>query len=256
MRLLRMLKPGAMLNLHRKILFAIVAVVLCEFALAEAGFAQTYGARFRMSYNSYQMSALRELENDIINSLHAGGVRTRKFHSFPGYIGYQVHLMRHVDSSRTALGLLFDYASTGSRIHYSDYSGEILIDQVLSRIGFGLILEVLPITLKSFNIITSLQLIAANSELTIDESIRVFDEGQENISRFEAFNIHAAPMIAAMVEYGHFNIQAEIGFETTIAKNSLGSKQRGGGVLKTQKGIPVMPQWNGIRLAIVMGFKL
>lgn len=84
-------------------------------------------------YNFAAMGDLKEIQQRTLSELTAMMIPAEITEGFRPYVGVQGGITFPVgssDSPSTFIGAVFDYASTGGRVHYQDYSGELRNDQV------------------------------------------------------------------------------------------------------------------------------
>lgn len=94
--------------------------------------------------NSFEAGDLRSMQAELAEQIRGSGIDASIVESFPNYYGLQFQFV--FSNSKTpyrglAWGGYFDLASTGGRIQYKDYSGEVTADEILSAYSLGFLLE-------------------------------------------------------------------------------------------------------------------
>jgi hypothetical protein len=148
---------------------------------------------------------------------------------------------------------LWDYTSTGSRIHYRDYSGEIRTDQLLSRRAFGLHIETKTHPQSKLTFIIFSQFSFRRSFLEIKEKIRVFDQESGNTAEFVASGIGIVPGVAGQLQVAPIILRAELGFDYLSINQPFHLKGNEEAVLRNPDGSKVRAVWNGIRPGVTVG---
>lgn len=238
-------------NLNKNIISYLTIIFLNLTFQFTDGFSQEYSIRFRLSQNNLDMQDLKNFENNIFANLKNNGISAKKFGSYPNASGYQIQIARSIDST-SYLGLLGDFCSTGSRIHYEDYSGELLTDQVVSRRSLGIFLELTSKPFHIFSLCLTTKLFYIRSELEINSKIRVYDEKADEKNYFNSNDINIAPSIAFQMKYLHILIRLEFGYEHSIYSNSFDKR---GNQKESQFQLykPINAKWDGLRKGLLIG---
>jgi hypothetical protein len=85
-------------------------------------------------FGTYSLKDLRDMNSEILRNLPVEG---RITDDFPAQPYYNAGLLYQV-TDIVSLGITGNYYTTGSRISYKDYSGELKIDNVLSSYSPGI----------------------------------------------------------------------------------------------------------------------
>lgn len=86
------------------------------------------------TYGSFNMSTQRQIQDYTLNSFSP----IKMVSSFPSRFGLEMTTGVRVGQGSFTLGPAFSYFSTGGRLHYADYSGEVSFDQIAECFMVGL----------------------------------------------------------------------------------------------------------------------
>jgi hypothetical protein len=95
------------------------------------------------TYNYFAMDDLKGIQHELLSDLTTMGIPAKITDAYSPFYGMQVGVMIPLGSAvepTVFLGGLVDYSSTGGRIHYKDYSGEVKNDQIVVAYSYGAIL--------------------------------------------------------------------------------------------------------------------
>ncbi len=85
-----------------------------------------------ITYNYYSLEDLKNFQNKILNQLPVSGKIT---YNFPSHVGFKGYYSNEFYNQKILFFAGFN--STGGSVSYSDYSGRILINQILDIYSFG-----------------------------------------------------------------------------------------------------------------------
>ena len=124
---------------------------------------------FSMGWGQYNMKELKELQSTITSP-----VKLHSVNSFPPYFFFKGSIL--IDIKKIMFGFSWGHYSTGARDHYSDYSGEISIKQLIHADVYSF-----PIYLKINNedrLVFSFMFEPGimSTKYTIREDVRIFDQ--------------------------------------------------------------------------------
>lgn len=111
-----------------------LAVILCLLPIGT--FAQ-FSVQGGLSYGTFSMNSMKALQNDI--SIASDSL-LKAVTTFPSYYGFSASLL-WTQNEKASIGIAIDFNSTGGRLSYSDYSGYLLVDQVLTAFSIGAVGE-------------------------------------------------------------------------------------------------------------------
>lgn len=231
------------------ILFAFIVIVSAQ------SISPTFSIRLLGGYNTYKMSDLVKLQETIVTGIRSDiDIPVKAVESFPAYYNFQLQLFL-LSYNSYSFGVMYDYASTGGRIHYSDYSGQIKIDQLVFQKSFGGILK------KTFTDSGSVISGALNlkgfliwSQMEYSEFLEIGSSSDETSYTFKSFSLGIEPAIDFFVNMDGFLVGMEMGYrlvvptDFTLESNSDATLENNGDSVKAQ--------WNGFNVSLCLGINL
>lgn len=212
--------------------------------------------QLKTEYNYFSMTDLKDLQNESVLKLRNNGINASAVGSFPAYYGFQLRLGLPVifpNINNFDCGFLFDYSSTGGRVNYEDYSGEINFDQILRLYSFGAFIEKsFPRNEEfSYKLGGSIQLILGS--LDFDFLTRIGKHSDTENYNMDCVSLGFEPNVGATyTKYGvsiGFNIGLMIAIPSgfTLSTNS-------NAILQKSNGDNVSLGMNGFRLGLTAGY--
>ncbi len=95
-----------------------------------------FGFELQIGYPTLNLDPLKETRDNGLTSFEFPAKVTDDYPHLPYFQGELLYCSKLFD-----LGLAFSFLTTGTRVHYSDYSGEYKFDNVISNYEYGLIIK-------------------------------------------------------------------------------------------------------------------
>ena len=229
----------------------VLIIVLFFVMLTISGFGQNTQLRFKAGFGTYSMSELKSLQRATLNNLTANfDVPVTVVDNFPGQFQPQVQLVWPIGSDYHT-GLIVDYASTGGRLHYSDYSGNIKVDHILSRYAVGWTIEKVERRWQHATFSGFLGVLGMRSKMRIEGTVQLFDEVDEEKVNAVAYGIGILPGAALESQLGSLVIRIEIGGEYNFSADLHLVDDKNAKFRVGQDGIGA--QWIGFRGGLTLG---
>ncbi len=109
-----------------------ITIILLFFLVQAKG--QGSGISITGGIGTYELAALKSYQETLISRLP---VEARGLNSFPPFTSIRMNLFRqHTEKLR--YGLVYAFSTTGTLANYTDYSGYLNLDQVVSAYQLGL----------------------------------------------------------------------------------------------------------------------
>jgi len=108
-------------------LYSATFVFLSLASLAYPTRGQEIALGLNIGYATFNMQDIRNLQSQLCNSYP---VDSKIVESFPGYLNMSGNV--YFNNPNIYYGLYFGHTSTGGRISYSDYSGSLSSDQLIT----------------------------------------------------------------------------------------------------------------------------
>jgi len=179
-----------------------------------------------IGYRTVDVSKLRDINEQILTQLPFPAEITDDYPFFPSFqLEANLSLGKKLD-----FGLFYSYHTTGSRIHYQDYSGEYKLDNILNLHQFGAMLKLLsydnpregfPVKLEVY-----LEAGLNTTEFKSSESITL-GEGETHqldfVEEFETSNqsFYLEPGARLLYFFGKFNAGLTAGFSVETSANNI-----------------------------------
>lgn len=226
-------------------------------AVSEVCAQPSYRIYVKGNYNTFAMNDLRSLQSELRAEYSKGlGVPANIVSEFPGFYGVQGgfrFLISSNDDEQIFLGTFIDFASTGGRIHYKDYSGEYRFDQTASSwsIGGSVIYQKQYSGLFSIDYQCSILLI--RSWLENSFTLRVWEHTQSDAANFHSFSAGIEAGVVPSVEWGVIKTGIAVSYLLSLP-TFLEYDKVSDAFLVNSKGNRVTVDWSGFRIGIISSY--
>lgn len=210
---------------------------------------QGSSVRFKIGYGTYQMNQLKDLQKAIVTTLPVRGKATQ---SFPAYWNFQMKYL-YKTSDKNRIGAFIDYASTGGRIAYSDYSGELKVDNVVSRYGLGVSEEYVLAQKDALSLSGLIEASALYSRLMMDSFVKINDQSQKDLAKLKSLGLALEPGLLGEGKISKMTIGLSVGYQLSFCKPFHLKGERKAILTNTETNKKVNPNWSGIRLGATIG---
>lgn len=235
-----------------RFLFACCLTLLFAFTAHPEGLS----ARLKFGYSFHNMRDLQSI-NTLTRQVYRNelGINARTVESFPPYWDYQFQILVTPDE-RNAVGVFGGFTSTGSRLHYGDYSGELRFDQRLQRYAYGLHAERSVNPKDRVRFVGILRLFVIKSSLELIEALSIEPDIEESNSfDFQATGFAIEPGVAVQLRVsGFFSLRTELSYEALLHNNAFHLKNSESMKLLNEAGTPLGPEWSGVRIGFLVVF--
>jgi len=205
----------------------------------------SYGQHFKINFSTgkgnFSMADLKEYNTYILNNLP---VKTKITDNFPSTFYYDASFT-FVFSKRLLLGVTGNYSTTGSRICYTDYSGSLKYDDILSSYSSGIKI-IFPILNKPFVIAEENILSFCLTKYQFKEQILTYS----NNTVFKSKSMQIEPSIKASYNYKIFEMGAYAGYLVDFG----GTLKSGSQPIKNNStNKDIKSNWSGSRIGLSVG---
>ena len=224
-------------------------VVLLAVLLAQTAGAQKIILGAGGGYATFGMEDSKAFNRSVQNRLPFSPVLTD---NFPDWYYYQAEALYSFPGILAA-GLKLSAASTGSRLHLADYSGEYTFDNLQQVWVPGIKLLVGKAPGRRSGPCFSAEGGMAFSTMTLDETAVVYEEHAGEHLEFKARGFYVQPGLSYLQYVGEYlivsaNVSWYQGFESGYYKKGSSNQK----ITNTETGEKVKPGWNGLRAGIVV----
>ena len=227
----------------------IVHTFLALLLLSCSGLAIQYKSlsfRIGVEYGSYGHGRLHESQQELVSYYSTIDIPLKIVDSFPGNRALQVQLLKEF-SPRIQLGLFYGEKSTGGKVHYADYSGEIEFIQKISQDEYGLLGEYKLIEFGVLSIAPVAKFSFSNTFITIDNSFMTTTDLAKSHTTYRAMTLGMEPGISLKTSVGKLLFQTSLSYHLNISTKFKGSENVDG-------GLPYWPNWSGYRVSLMTGW--
>jgi hypothetical protein len=210
--------------------------------------AQKWTVAGEVFYGTFKMESMKEYQRSI--SAWPAPDEFKVVDKFPPYVGYNF-LTGYNISPRFNLGIRLQYTSTGGRVAYGDYSGELTVNQLLHAYSLGLNSRYRLKNPSDWETYLSCTAGVMRTSLTNAYSFHLYDVSPSNYEiHFRSYNYFLNPAIIVNRKFkNHFALYANLGYELQIHRTlRLSSDEKQ--YLKTSNGEDVVAEWDGLRIGI------
>jgi hypothetical protein len=233
------------------VIFNILSLVMHQ-GYAQGIFEFTLG----VNYGTFAMKDLKDLQESYLTDLQPD-IAAEIQYKFPPYYGYGLCL--NFVGEGYSIGIEGGYNSTGGRVSYSDYSGKLLVDQLVRAPKISLQGQFLLSKEESgksikFYLLTSLG--TSFNTYNLDYSIEAANTAPYSESiKFNSMNIQLGGGFLARKNFKRIFLTTEIKYQHDFAGN-LKLSTNSDYTLLTPKGDKAKVDWSGIRFGIGIGISL
>lgn len=217
---------------------------------------QNISLRARLMYNYYNLDDLKDLQQEGLRQFKERGVGISAVESFPPYWGTQLQALYYItksDSQKFTIGLFYDFASTGARTHYSDYSGEIKYDYRLRAYTLGIVTGYLFNLTGNLVLNPSFSFPVTSAKLACSSYERLWNKISEEQLSFHNSTIGIMPGISLFYELRRFMLGVSLEYQAIIYQSGYKLESLYGGELKKDENTLVESGLDGLRTGLMFG---
>ena len=225
----------------------IILFFLPEVVLAQFDFSASFG------YGTYSMKELKEHQKGIQTQFP---VETKITSSFPGYWYYEAGT-NYRFKFNFFVGATIAYGSTGGKINYQDYSGEIDCEHKLRYIAVGLPLGyILPLKAGKMNLQFELSPSVYFGDMELEVAAEINKQREAQSEEFKSTNIGLRPSIRLERKTGPVRIFIQAGYYLDVYRSNLTVKDNSEYYLLNNQDEAVHTNFSGLRTAIGVSYGL
>jgi hypothetical protein len=201
------------------------------------GYINTYSQitfSFSIGTSKHSMTELKDFNNYIIDNLP---VNAKIVDNFPFTPFYECNLLYNFN--KIFIGVSYSYHSTGSRISYIDYSGEIKIDQIISSNTIGPIVKYNFYKTGNFRYLSFISIKYQSTSYKISDYSRIYEFEESGGEKFSSQSAISNLGVEVLYLYKNYGITAFIGFTLDFTGN-----------FKFDGRDEFNPDWSGISLGL------
>jgi len=209
--------------------------------------------RIHLGQGAFAMSDIHKLQNGVLNELRDMSIAAKILSDFPDFYYTRIEAINRF-SPGYAGGLTWMHMETGGKIHYEDYSGEILSEQIVICDGIGLYNSWTIVEYDRLKARFNMPINALWSKIVLEDESRIYNETTNSSYELVALGLGIDPAISLTHDISKFHVSLEVGYQFTFSK-PFHLKDNSDAILRVD-GSEVSPDWSGFRLGISVGYKL
>ncbi|HEV8513625.1 MAG TPA: hypothetical protein VGQ59_10120 [Cyclobacteriaceae bacterium] len=226
------------------------AIVILFVFVGGSALAQDSYLVFRTGVGTYSMKTEKTFRNEFLSSVN---LPLRVTDDFPPYFTFGVSAVGKI-SSNSAVGISFDYMSTGGRLSYKDYSGYALLDQNLIGTQYGVLFQTKVNRSQDWSLLVTFNASLIHSVLSLTDALSIGTSLQSESEKLTSNSYGLRPGIMAQKKIRRWVFQAGLGYEfqTSEALKTSNNKY----LFSPLSRIETTADWSGVRLSIGAGILL
>jgi hypothetical protein len=210
--------------------------------------ANTFGQKFNIEVGygmgTYSMTDLKELNSSILENLPVDAEITDNFPPQPFYIAGLSFMVNR----KTSFCITGSYCTTGSRISYKDYSGELIYDNILSSYSPGIQVSYTLLD-KMLRLTGETNFSLSFSKLKLQEEIL----SSSNSAKFYSNSFQIEPRFKLSYQIKCIELGARAGYLIDFEGNNKKEGEKEFILRNTKTGKDIKTNWSGVRLSISIG---
>jgi len=206
----------------------------------------------------FKMTDLKSLQEELRDQLTVAGIPAKVTDQFPPTIGFLVGFQLPVGTvggKDLVIGAFGGYASTGGRIHYQDYSGEVKNDQIAVAYSFGALVGARQPVSALFTLDFRLSLRFIRSTLRSASTYRVGTETHSEEFKFSSMSVGIEPTLQPSINLFGLTLAAPISYLACVP-SPLEYEAKSNAYLIHSHGDKVLLDWSGFTLGLALGIEL
>jgi hypothetical protein len=204
---------------------------------------------------TFNMEDLKKLQESMFEG---SAVPVRTVESFPAFVGVKVALLYPVEfmSREIEVGGVLAFTSTGGRVQYKDFSGDLTGDQRTQVFTLGAQGRGPLVSTEKIKFGMSLIVGFEATKLTLKNSIRIGNDYSESKDKFNATGFVTIPALyLKYVFHDSFYLVADAGYHLTLYQDTYRwSEDEDAELVLGESEETVKPGWDGLRAGIGIGY--
>lgn len=204
------------------------------------------------NYNFFTMTDLKNFQQELLTDLTDQGLDAKITDSYPGYYGLKAGLLipiKRYPSKEILVGGFIDFAATGARIHYSDYSGEIKIDQKVNAVSLGAVVSFCTYEKDFFQLYFDINARFIFSKFKNEFTTKLFNQTEQQNLNFTAVSFGLEPALVPSVNVYPFNFGLSVSYMIALP-TTLEYEAYDGANLVNKNGDEVAINWSGFKFGV------
>jgi hypothetical protein len=209
-----------------------------------------------VSYNSFMMSDLRNEQEELQGEMALSNIPAKIVESFPPFYGFKggfLISMQKGDTNTFSVGGVGEYTSTGGRVHYKDYSGEVRADEMASVVSIGGVINIKKKINETFSVSYQMSIRYFYSSLRYSLLAQVGGSGTSEMLEFFSSSAGIEPAILPTWEILGTQFGLAVSY-LVYFPTALKSENYSGRYLINRSRNKVRIDWSGFRIGVLLGY--
>lgn len=211
-----------------------------------------------LNYCNYSLSDLKKQQSEVLNGLITENIPAKITDSYPAYFGFKGGFLISLiekEKSTFSIGPSIQHFSSGGRIHYEDYSGKVVMDQLVNSIGIGAVVQYELHSSSNFDLGLNFTLNYFFSGFENNLQFQVGSSTQSENLEFSSTSFGLEPEIIPSFKIGIIQIGASISY-LIYSSSNLEFDDISEAYLVFENGNKVNLEWSGFRIGFYTSLNL
>lgn len=203
----------------------------------------------RLGFGTFRMASLKELQQTVIRQT---GVNAKATDTFSPYFQFGFGLVRDLDE-QTRIGLFAEHGSTGGRVAYEDYSGEIRFDTPVNYHALGATLySHKPIEGSRFSFVAGTEVNVFFTRLKTEVYARIHDTSESSEDSFSSTGFGLKPYVGLEHLMNAMPVRLTLGYMASASKPFHVSGEPEHQLIRNSYNDKLEPGWGGLRICLTV----
>ena len=226
-----------------------IAIIFLLLLLPVKAFEQGLEVYGSIGAGKCNMQELKDLQQSTLYSL--GIPEARIADDFPVTLHYTGDVRWRFN--RLSAGLSYYFLTSGSRICYSDYSGELNFDIIASAHSFGPSLSYALLNIDRFTVNSSINSLFSFSRVSFVDYLKIYDESETSELKTSSTSFGILPAVEACYNLSRLHMGIRMGY-LLDTKGFLHEEFNRKYYLVDKNGEKVRTSWTGYNLDFIVGY--
>lgn len=215
---------------------------------AQEAYLQENKIYFEVDYNTFDHKKLKDFQRNLSDDFQP--VRIKTVDDFSSNLGFTIgYELTNINAA-----LYFSYTTTGGKLSYGDYSGEIRILQPLIGYSYGVVYSVFLAKNKFKNRLRiSFKTINTFSTFEINSYYRLEDSVVKDDFKFSSFDFGLGSFLQYEQPVSIFKLRLKLGYDQVFG-GKLKFSENNEAYLQDARGSTVRTNWSGLRTGLGISY--
>lgn len=203
----------------------------------------------RVGYGTFGMKHMKEFQGTLIQGTR---VPAKQTDSFSPWFQYGLNMVGYLGEHSRA-GLFVEHGSTGGRVAYEDYSGEIRFDSFVSYNALGLLYYFTkPMGTGPLHFVGGIETSFLMSRLRLEGYSRIYDSTDSSEDKFNSFGLGLKPYLGLQYPVLNLPVQLTLGYMGSMNGPFHVPGEPDYYLVRNSNNDKLSPDWSGLRLNLTV----